>query len=353
LTINKLSGTIKPMDIRGTILDLLVKQPKVTTGDVQATLSKSVSRQAVNLVVNQLIDEGLLIKSGSTRGAFYTSPQGRLAENMIKKRLRNDGLEEHIIFEELRQQAPFIRILPDNVQSILAYAFSEMLNNAIEHSCSKYIEVGVADDAHLLSFSVKDSGVGVFRNVMKKRGLKSELEAIQDLLKGKTTTRPKAHSGEGIFFTSKVADVFLLDSFDYRLRVENTPPDVFVEKLHGSERGTKVTFAIAKNSKRHLSDIFKQYQTSSETLAFDKTEVHIKLYTMGTIYISRSQARRVLVGLNKFRSVVLDFDKVPTIGQAFADEIFRVFKQDHSEIQLIPVNMNDAVAFMVGRVRVD
>ena len=79
------------------------------------------------------------------------------------------------------------------------------------------------------------------------------------------------------------------------------------------------------------------------------TEIKIKLYTMGTIHISRSQARRVLNRLEKFRKVILDFDKVPTVGQAFADEIFRVFKEKYPEVEIIPENMNEAVEFMVER----
>jgi hypothetical protein len=42
--------------------------------------------------------------------------------------------------------------------------------------------------------------------------LKNHLEAIQDLLKGKQTTMPKSHSGEGIFFTSKIADNLTISS---------------------------------------------------------------------------------------------------------------------------------------------
>ena len=71
---------------------------------------------------------------------------------------------------------------------------------------------------------------------------------------------------------------------------------------------------------------------------------------MGTVYISRSQARRLLAGLNKFKSIILDFDKVPTIGQSFADEIFRVFLSDNPEIKIQAVNTNKAVQFMIDRV---
>ena len=46
----------------------------------------------------------------------------------------------------------------------------------------------------------------------------------------------------------------------------------------------------------------------------------------------------------------MDFDKVSTIGQAFADEVFRVFKEKHPNIAIQPINMDEAVRFMVERV---
>ena len=76
----------------------------------------------------------------------------------------------------------------------------------------------------------------------------------------------------------------------------------------------------------------------------------IKLYLKSGIHISRSQARRVLSGLEKFKIVVFDFDKVPMIGQSFADEIFRVFQSKHPKIQIEAINMNEAVRFMIDRV---
>jgi hypothetical protein len=223
-----------------------------------------------------------------------------------------------------------------------------MLNNAIEHSESHNVEVEVVEDKRI-KFIVNDFGIGVFKSVMQKKHLNNEIEAIQDLLKGKTTTAPRAHSGEGIFFTSKSADVFVLDSFNLRLRVDNVLGDIFVEELDMPKKGTRVSFEISNSSQRHLTDIFSKYQTNPDEPAFDKTEIQIKLYTMGTIYVSRSQARRVLEGLDKFKTIILDFDKVPTIGQAFADEIFRVFQNRHPNIKIKSDNMNDAVKFMIQR----
>ncbi|MCL5411797.1 MAG: DUF4325 domain-containing protein [Patescibacteria group bacterium] len=338
------------MDIKQEILRIAVKSKKFRTSDVLSFLPKKLSRQYISGVLSSMVKSGQLIRSGVGEYVYYALPKNEFyLTDRIHKRLINKDLKEHEVLDALKKQAPFIRPLRENIDSIFNYAFSEMLNNAIEHSGSKAIEIEVDNNRKILSFIVRDFGIGVFRNVMEKINLKSELEAIQDILKGKITTQPKLHSGEGIFFTSKVGDLFILESYNYRLRIDNNLKDIFVEKIE-SVKGTKVIFEISLDSKRHLNEVFKQYQTDPETYGFDKTEVHVKLFQMGTIYVSRSQARRVLVGLDKFKSVILDFDQVPTIGQAFADEIFRVFQSRHPEIEIKPINMNEAVAFMVGRV---
>jgi hypothetical protein len=41
-----------------------------------------------------------------------------------------------------------------------------------------------------------------------------------------------------------------------------------------------------------------------------------------------------------FKTVIFDFDGVPTIGQAFADEIFRVFANAHPQIMLVTARAN-------------
>jgi hypothetical protein len=47
--------------------------------------------------------------------------------------------------------------------------------------------------------------------------------------------------------------------------------------------------------------------------------------------------------------VVLDFEGVDLVGQGFADEVFRVWAQQHPDVLLIPTGMNEPVAFMVER----
>jgi|SRR3989344_2014212 len=335
------------------ILKLASRKDFFTTQDVVRELG-GVSRQAASSHLRSLVKRGFLVKRGTTIGSRYilTQKAALLNSDRIHLRIKRAGLEEHKIFTTLRDQSPFMRELKDSVGSVLFYAFSEMLNNAIEHSRSKWVEIDISRDDTNLSFSIADFGIGVFKNIMQTRHLGSELEAIQDLLKGKTTTAPHSHSGEGIFFTSKVADLFILESFGHRLRVDNLINDVFIERSESINHGTRVRFTIALNSPRHLNDVFSRFVTNPGEPGFDKTEIKIRLFTVGNIYISRSQARRVLSGLEKYRSIVFDFDKVTTVGQAFADEIFRVYNSNHPNIQLEAINMSEPVKFMVERAQI-
>ncbi|MBM3251070.1 MAG: DUF4325 domain-containing protein [Candidatus Nealsonbacteria bacterium] len=309
------------------------------------------SRQYASQILRAMVNAGEIVKFGSTRAAFYTLPEliDEIGPKATKRRFVNKNIKEHEVFDDLVSVFPAFQTAPENIRSIVRYSFSEMLNNAIEHSRSKNIEAQMESN-NIIRFVVDDFGIGVFRNVMRQRKLDSELEAMQDLLKGKITTDPKAHTGEGIFFTAKAADRFVLESFGYRMVVDNIMPDIFFQEDKKVKRGTRVVFTISRESKRHLNDIFKKHQSRPGSYAFDKTEVKVRLFTMGTIYISRSQARRILVGLEKFKKIVLDFDRVPNVGQAFADEIFRVFQNRYPDISVEPINMNETVRFMVGRV---
>jgi len=344
------------MTNKAKILNLIEKRGKITSREITEQIG--VSRQYVNLVVSDLIAEGRVIKIGSTRYAFYVSKKfitehPEATPNRFAKKYLNQSLEEHRVFLEIEDKLPILKELPENVRSIFTFAFSEMFNNAIEHSGSKMISVEVNIRGEFLVFTVNDSGVGVFRNVMKKRNLKSEIEAIQDLLKGKTTTMPRTHSGEGIFFTSKAGDVFMLDSFGYVLSIDNLTRDVSAHQTAAMKRGTKVLFKISKGSDRHLNDVFKKFTNinNDSDYGFDRTEIRVKLFTSGGVHISRSQARRILDGLDKFKVILLDFENVPLVGQAFADEIYRVFQNKHPNIVIQEENMSEGVRFMVERAK--
>jgi hypothetical protein len=75
----------------------------------------------------------------------------------------------------------------------------------------------------------------------------------------------------------------------------------------------------------------------------------VKLFGLGRDFVSRSEARRILEGLDRFREVIVDFEGVPSVGQGFADEVFRVFPSRHPGVRLVPIRMNDEVNFFVER----
>jgi hypothetical protein len=64
---------------------------------------------------------------------------------------------------------------------------------------------------------------------------------------------------------------------------------------------------------------------------------------------ARSQARRIPQGLRTAATVELDFAGITEIGQAFADEMFRVFAQAHPQIRITPLNTAPAAAQMIKR----
>lgn len=322
-----------------------------SVGELKSELKHKVSRQYLSTQVNKLVEEGKLIKMGSGRWTRYALPQHAksLSERANKRLQNNKALDEYKIYADFRKKIKRLQDLPESVGRIISYGFTEMLNNAIDHSGSKAIQVGFTVQPDNINFIVEDHGIGIFRNIMRQRKLVNELEAIQDLTKGKVTTMTKGHTGEGVFFTSKVADLFIIESFGYTFRVDNLLDDLFVEKSDLHQRGTKINFKIAVNSKRDLGQIFRQYQVDPEG-EFDVTEIKVKLYKQNTEYISRSQAKRLLVDLNKFKRIILDFENVKTVGQGFADEVFRVFQTEYPDIVIIPENMNEEVKFMVDRV---
>jgi hypothetical protein len=82
-----------------------------------------------------------------------------------------------------------------------------------------------------------------------------------------------------------------------------------------------------------------------------KTKVTVRLYEKGVDFVSRSQARRILYGMDKFKTIILDFIKVKGIGQGFADEIFRVFKLEHPGVEILVKNASKTVMFMINRAK--
>lgn len=338
------------MDIRGLILRKLNKQKEIKVADiVKAT---GFTRAYINRFFQELKNENKIVLLGRANQARYVLAGSKEAREekkgilSIRKFLKNVNLAEDKVLAEIKQAGGIFLGLPKNVASVLNYAFTEMLNNAIEHSRSKNIVVKIKRAKSEVVFEVIDKGIGIFANVMRKRKLNDEMDAIGDILKGKQTTSPKEHSGEGIFFTSKVAGKLTITSHQKKLMFDNVLNDIFVADSKHIV-GTKVRFEISTNSKTELDKIFKEY--TSDAFLFDKTRIVVDLYKMGAEFVSRSQARRIVSGLEKFKTIILDFKGVESVGQGFADEVFRVWQKNHPKIKIAPQNANENVQFMINR----
>ncbi len=339
------------MDVRSLILEKIARNKEIKAVDIiKAT---GFSRAYIDRFFKELRDEGKIILIGKANQAHYVIASKKAVSRAKRKLLNayrileNKNLSEDIVLEEIKRETGIFLNLPKNVSDILDYAFLEMLNNAIEHSNSKKIIVIVKRDKSGIYFEIIDQGIGIFKNIMEKRNLKNELEAIQDLLKGKQTTKPEEHTGEGIFFTSKVTDRLIIKSSIKELIFDNRLKDVFIRDIK-LIKGTKVRFEISKKSKRELNKIFEEY--AGQSYEFSKTKVAVNLYKMDKAYISRSQARRVMAGLDKFKTIILNFKDVETIGQAFADEVFRVWQRKHPQIKINYINCNENVDFIIKHV---
>jgi anti-sigma regulatory factor (Ser/Thr protein kinase)/anti-anti-sigma regulatory factor len=251
---------------------------------------------------------------------------------------------------------PYLKNLPKNVIDFWAYGFSEMFNNVIDHSEGTVVEVNIEKKNNQTIIVIQDNGVGIFKKIQQAFNLRYEYEAILELSKGKLTTDSKRHSGEGIFFTSRSFDEFKIKSGDVDfVHYEKHNKDFIFGKdyIQDTIKGTAVILGLSDNGERLLCDVFDKFTTDRDNgFVFDKTIIPVRLAQFGDEFlVSRSQAKRLLMRFDSFRSVVLDFAGVDKIGQSFADEIFRVFQNVHPHIEIIEINVNEQIKKMINWVR--
>ena len=334
----------KTKDIRHFILENLEGHPK----DIARVTARQfgVSRQSVVRQLSGLSHQGLIAARGTTKGRRYTLAW--LVNREFSHQI-TPGLKEDVLWRtEIR---PELHDLPANILEICQSGFSEILNNAIEHSLSKEIVVAVRLNALMISLTVADAGIGIFNKIQRDLKLEDPRHALLELIKGKLTTDPDRHTGEGIFFTSKMFDGFSIRSGELLFSASVEADDWLVDTETGEPlAATLVEMRMRRDSKRTLQDVFDKYSGQPD-FDFSRTRVPVKLARYGDeLLVSRSLARRVVARLEMFREVLLDFGGVAKIGHSFADEIFRVFKKAHPTVNIVAVNANDAILAMINKV---
>ncbi|MBR1396247.1 MAG: DUF4325 domain-containing protein [Selenomonadaceae bacterium] len=302
-----------------------------------------ISRTVIYKYIKFLEDEGIIFKTqnGIRRLKILS---------ICKYKLENYKLDETTIYNNYI--APKLKQLDSRCVSKMSYACQEMINNVIEHSEGSLLGIIVAEDYVSFRVLIIDNGIGIFEKIKSHFNLEYLSDAILELDKGKCTTASQNHSGEGIFFSSKMFDLFFIQANGIEYISKNDLAlNFLLENTKGSiNKGTWVSMEMSKDNVVPIETIFNQY--SDADLGFNKTIVPVvhlidKKNETDMSLMSRSQARRLLHRFDSFSKVILDFESVEFIGQGFADEIFRVYSNLHPSIDILYVNANEKVEQMI------
>lgn len=305
------------------------------------------ARPTVSRLLQTLIDDGVIVRQ-NTKGRY---PGYMLATHIFETTfsLESNVLQEDLLYYEAIR--PYLEGTPKNVQDLLEYSSMEIINNAIEHSNGTKITIKVSRSIKHAEIAIHDDGVGIFNKIQKDLGLLAPQQSILELCKGKFSSDPKRHSGEGIFFSSRMVDKFIIRS--YGLAFNGHEENDMIMELSGEEiiTGTWVSLQVDMDTARTPVEVFNKYADPDMEPSFHRTCIPVRVMNVeGGNLVSRSQAKRLLARVDRFLSVVLDFSGVEMIGQAFADEIFRVFASAHKNVSIQYINANATIEKMIRHV---
>jgi len=325
----------------------LIKKSKdgVTAEALESVLGHS--RQYIVRLLGRLISEGKIHKRGKTRAAKYHPGKPKEEINSLELIKERRGLSESMVFEEVRKRMQLERKINKNCLTIFDYAFTEMLNNAIDHSQSKKVWIKVEIDNSNIAFVIKDLGIGAIESVKQHFEISDDFQALEHLFKGKQTTAKEAHSGQGIFFTSKAVDIYKLSTSGMEFTIDNKRADELLKDVR-QRKGTTVKCNIKKNTRRKIKEVFDKY--TGDDYEFNQNIVKVNLSKYERL-MSRSEAKRLLLGLDEYVVLDFNFQNVSEIGQGFCDEIFRIYASKYPDKILSYHQASDVVRYMIERAR--
>lgn len=325
------------------IIDYLLRKINQRDSEISKTVAENynINQNTVHTYINELVNNNVIRRI--KRGEY------ELVQEIATYHLdRQTGDLDSDTYAYEKYFSKHIANFSDNVKGIWAYSFTEMVNNIIDHSLSDYATLVVKQDYLSTTVILEDGGVGIFNKIKDHFHLASLDEAICELFKGKLTTDHNNHSGEGIFFTSKMMDYFYIISSEKLFTSNKYNNDSIIDTSAKPIKGTCVIMSLSNYSNKEPKEIFDLY--ANDEGSFTKTKIPLK-NIFETSPVSRSQAKRVCNRLDKFKEIILDFDNITWIGQGFAHQLFVVFANAHPDISLIPINMNEDVTKMYNHVR--
>lgn len=313
--------------------------------DAEVMARTGVSQRTARRALKKLIELGWLTNTGTARRPNHRP--GVLRQ--VVHRYALDGLAEDRPWAQ--DFAPCFA-MPPSVNRMVQHAFSELLNNAIDHSGGTHVTVSLRQTASHAQLLVSDNGLGLFQRLADGFGLDDPTQAMLELSKGKLSSQPERHTGQGLFFTSQLADVFDLHANESAFQRRDWQGGGWHPQRALKHEGTSVYAAFALDTTRTLAAVREAHSINGQGVGFDRTRVPLRLMTSSTTGLeSRAQARRVAARLHEFQCADLDFDGIGDVGHAFTDELFRVLARAQPGLALAPINMTARVAAMVNSIR--
>lgn len=318
----------------------------------------AITRRQAQALIRRLVTAQWLAVDGSRRRRHHRP--GALRQ--VVQRYALAGLQEDLPWR--RDFAPCFE-LPPHVAHMAQHAFTELLNNAVDHSGGEQVTVSMRQTPMQLQLLVSDDGVGLFERIAGSFAIADPMLAMLELSKGKLSSQPQRHAGHGLFFSSRLADVFDIhanhSAFQHRAwqsqawrpgkaHATHTAPTVHARP------GTSVYLAIALDTPRTLDAVLRAHSGNGAGYDFARTRVPLHLIAGDTgdtaaALLSRADARRASQRLAQFACAELDFTGVAQIGHGFADELFRVYARENPGVELRPVAMAPQVTAMIESVR--
>jgi anti-sigma regulatory factor (Ser/Thr protein kinase) len=300
-------------------------------------------RSSAARLLGRLVALGWLARDGSRSRPVYRP--GPLRQ--VVQRYALAGLDEERLWT--RDFAPCFD-LPPAVRRMAQHAFTELVNNAVDHSGGSTVTVSVRQTPVQVQLLVSDDGRGAFETIREAFAIDDPAQAMLELAKGRLTTQPARHSGRGLYHVARLADVFDLHANASGWRRLAWDDGRWQAARALPRQGTSVYVAIALDTTRTLDDVLRAASRDGTRGGIDHTVVPLRLLATDGVLESRALARRAAWRLEQFASATLDFDGIADVGPAFADELCRVLPAQHPGLQLASVNATPAIASQLARV---
>ncbi len=274
-----------------------ISEKKTVNGTLLRT-HFGVSRQAINIHIQKLVEMGKVVRLGSKTGTIYVYAE----DNEIKGKARAKkyyrtvkGLNPNEVFNYYSESLVLKDILNKNAYEIIKYAFISILNNALKYSETKILFIYMEVKEKNISFIIRDYGIGIFYALQKIINVKSEYLALASFITGNI----KGMDKKTVFFLSKLADKFQIKSHRLNVVFNNLNNSIVAESIM-KKRGSYIKFTIKRRTNKRLDKYKKGIKQEAPYLT-------LKLFRKGKRYVlTQLKLMAFLNGFDRFDRLTLD-----------------------------------------------